>query len=74
MNPTTGKPRLILTAFRTQGPMTDEQLCWWMAHFKLKPATVRRIRWKLVEEGLLRFAKKFRRTASGHWGQVWEMS
>jgi predicted ArsR family transcriptional regulator len=68
------KARLVLAALRTHGPLTDEQLCWWLSHFGVKESTARRLRWKLVEEGLVRFAKRFRQSKAGRWSQVWEVA
>jgi hypothetical protein len=62
---------LVLSALRTFGPMTDEQLVPILAG-KLSPSGTRTRRSELVSLGLVRATSKTRPLASGRDGIVWE--
>lgn len=66
------KRRLVWLALKTHGPMCDDQLCWWLGHFGVAAGTVCKLRRRLTQEGLVRFARRFTRTRANRWAQMWE--
>jgi hypothetical protein len=66
--------KLIRKALEHHAPLSDAQLCWLLAHFEMKPATTRRLRYEMTKRGEVRFARKTYRTGRGQMVCTWELS
>lgn len=68
------REKLVLKALQFHGPMSDQQLAWWMTHFEIKTATAKKIRRRLTRNGLVRFAQKAYLTQRGQLVCLWELN
>lgn len=66
------RPLLVAKVLRHHGPLTDEQLAWWLGHFGLTAAAAVRARYTAVRRGLVRYARRVRETRAKRLARVWE--